>query len=189
MHNIRRLVVKHTEFVIVIALGCALSVGAVMGPRWLAAIQEPKISPDAPDRVSAVVTTSPEPRILELPVIPARRVQAAPTPTKRPATKVAGVATPRPRASSPARAPGFTRTLYSVATGTRIHGEDVRRLQIRLMILASVNPREGGDGWYGPRTADGVKKFQRANGLPATGVTDRKTWDAAFSGQAKPFAF
>ncbi len=188
MPNIRRLVVKHTEFVIVIALGCALSVGAVMGPRWLAAIQEPTTAIAAPDRVSAVVTTSPEPKILELPVIPARRVQAAPVPAKRPiAPRPAKPATPKPRVSS--TAPGFTRTLYSVAKGTRIHGEDVRRLQIRLMILAHVDPREGGDGWYGPRTADGVKKFQRANGLPATGVTDRKTWDAVFSGAAKPFAF
>ncbi|MBR6916288.1 MAG: peptidoglycan-binding protein, partial [Clostridia bacterium] len=34
------------------------------------------------------------------------------------------------------------------------------------------------DGYYGPKTAESVRAFQRAFGLPATGVTDAATWAA-----------
>ena len=34
------------------------------------------------------------------------------------------------------------------------------------------------DGYYGPKTAESVRAFQRAFGLPVTGVTDAETWAA-----------
>lgn len=34
------------------------------------------------------------------------------------------------------------------------------------------------DGIYGPETLSAVSVFQRLHGLPATGVTDNRTWDA-----------
>ncbi|MBR4662016.1 MAG: peptidoglycan-binding protein, partial [Clostridia bacterium] len=34
------------------------------------------------------------------------------------------------------------------------------------------------DGYYGPKTAESVRAFQSAFGLPATGVTDAVTWAA-----------
>lgn len=34
------------------------------------------------------------------------------------------------------------------------------------------------DGQYGPETAAAVESFQKNNGLPPTGQTDQKTWDA-----------
>ena len=34
------------------------------------------------------------------------------------------------------------------------------------------------DGIYGPSTMHAVTAFQRQNGLPVTGITDQKTWDA-----------
>lgn len=33
------------------------------------------------------------------------------------------------------------------------------------------------DGIYGPETLSAVSTFQRIHGLPATGVTDNRTWD------------
>lgn len=188
MPRLQKRIVKHTEFALVIVAACALSIGIVMGPKLLEALQEPAVTSleRPPDRVSSAATLrSVEPETLELPVIPAKRVLKV-TPPPRVASKVMPL---QSRVSSLPSAPGFLRVLYSVASGTRMHGEDVRRLQIRLMILANVNPREGGDGWFGPRTADGLRKFQRANGLPANGVADRRTWDVLFSSQARGFKF
>lgn len=60
----------------------------------------------------------------------------------------------------------------------------VRNIQIALQALAAqyrtmVPPVP--DGIYGPVTAQAVTVFQEAQGLPATGDTDRATWDALHS--------
>jgi peptidoglycan hydrolase-like protein with peptidoglycan-binding domain len=57
----------------------------------------------------------------------------------------------------------------------------VRNVQIALQALAAqystmVPPIP--DGIYGPVTAEAITVFQRAQGLPPTGDTDRATWDA-----------
>ena len=36
------------------------------------------------------------------------------------------------------------------------------------------------DGYYGPATAEGVRQFQREEGLPPTGRVDAATWDALY---------
>jgi len=41
------------------------------------------------------------------------------------------------------------------------------------------------DGLYGPRTMRGVSAFQKANGLPVTGIADQTTLDLLYSGNAK----
>lgn len=81
--------------------------------------------------------------------------------------------------------PPFRRTLR--LTNPRMHGEDVRLLQLRLMEVSRVDPGKGGDGWYGPVTTANVMVFQSANGLPATGVVTTTTWNTLFSKGAKYF--
>ena len=60
-------------------------------------------------------------------------------------------------------------------------GQPIRSLQTMLRVIAendagheSVIP----DGIYGPETLSAVSTFQRIHGLPVTGVTDNRTWDA-----------
>lgn len=55
----------------------------------------------------------------------------------------------------------------SLQTMLRIIGEDDRT-------LPTVVP----DGIYGQQTIQAVSAFQRRSGLPMTGVTDQKTWEA-----------
>lgn len=81
--------------------------------------------------------------------------------------------------------PPFQRTLR--LTNPRMHGEDVRLLQLRLMEVSRVDPGKGGDGWYGPVTTANVMVFQSANGLAATGVVNTTTWNTLFSRGAKYF--
>jgi Putative peptidoglycan binding domain len=183
MSKLQRLILKNTEFLLVILGACALSVGFVMGPRLLNSILEKPSATTSPERVLSAEISRQQPVIRS---IPARRVQ----PSRKPSPRVPKMATPKPITPKlEANQPRFYRVLYAVARGTRMHGEDVRRLQIRLMILAGVDPRKGGDGWFGPRTAHGLKKFQIANGLPATGIANQKTWQTLFSSQARRFEF
>lgn len=59
--------------------------------------------------------------------------------------------------------------------------QPIRSLQIMLRVLAendSALPTVIPDGIYGPSTMHAVSAFQRQNGLPVTGITDQKTWDA-----------
>lgn len=53
-------------------------------------------------------------------------------------------------------------------------GAAVKELQ-QLLIAAGVDVGGGVDGVYGFMTANAVKRFQQAKGLPATGVVDQKT--------------
>ena len=58
-------------------------------------------------------------------------------------------------------------------------GEKVRQLQEQLNAIANVYtaiPNVIADGIYGEGTAKSVREFQNIFGLPATGVTDFKTW-------------
>ncbi|WP_250287088.1 NlpC/P60 family protein [Frankia sp. CiP1_Cm_nod2] len=59
-------------------------------------------------------------------------------------------------------------------------GDPVVRLQIRLGIFA--------DGWFGPRTAHGVRAFQASAGLAIDTVVGPRTWDALFGAPASPVA-
>ena len=60
-------------------------------------------------------------------------------------------------------------------------GQPIRSLQTMLRILAEDDPnhiRIVPDGIYGPVTIAAVTHFQRKHGLPVTGITDQKTWEA-----------
>ena len=60
--------------------------------------------------------------------------------------------------------------------GVRMNGSDVRELQTSLERRGySVGPN-GIDGWYGPDTRAAVIRFQRASGLPVTGVVGDSDW-------------
>lgn len=59
-------------------------------------------------------------------------------------------------------------------------GQPIRSLQTMLRFIAEMDPsheRIIPDGIYGPETLSAVSTFQRIHGLPATGVTDNRTWD------------
>lgn len=59
--------------------------------------------------------------------------------------------------------------------------QPIRSLQTMLRVLAENDhslPTVISDGIYGPSTMHAVSAFQRQNGLPVTGITDQRTWDA-----------
>ena len=58
--------------------------------------------------------------------------------------------------------------------------QPIRSLQTMLRVLAEQNARYETlipDGIYGPATMSAVSRFQRAHGLPVTGITDQNTWE------------
>lgn len=60
-------------------------------------------------------------------------------------------------------------------------GQPIRSLQTMLRVLAEDDPKHPAvipDGIYGPETMAAVTAFQRLHGLPSTGVTDQRTWEA-----------
>ena len=60
-------------------------------------------------------------------------------------------------------------------------GQPIRSLQTMLRVLAEDDPSHKSlvpDGIYGPETMSAVSVFQRKHGLPSTGVTDQRTWEA-----------
>lgn len=66
---------------------------------------------------------------------------------------------------------------YNLENGSS--GSKVRQIQEQINVIAGAYPaipRLEVDGIYGPATAAAVSKFQSVFGLPATGVTDYKTW-------------
>lgn len=66
---------------------------------------------------------------------------------------------------------------YNLEIGSR--GDKVRQLQEQLNAIAGAYPaipKIAVDGIYGPATAASIRKFQSVFGLPATGITDYKTW-------------
>ena len=59
-------------------------------------------------------------------------------------------------------------------------GQPVRSLQTMLRVIAESDsslPSVVPDGIYGKQTVTAVSAFQRKYGLPATGITDQRTWD------------
>lgn len=61
-------------------------------------------------------------------------------------------------------------------------GEDVRKLQARLMELGYSLPKYGADGEYGKETVEAVKAFQADRNLAADGIAGEKTLAALYAG-------
>lgn len=62
-------------------------------------------------------------------------------------------------------------------------GQPVRSLQTMLRVIGKYNntiPVVIPDGIYGPTTMQAVTAFQRNNQIPATGITDQRTWDRIY---------
>ena len=66
-------------------------------------------------------------------------------------------------------------------------GEDVRKLQHRLMELGYALPKYGADGDYGSETATAVKAFQADRGLQTDGIAGEATLAALYAGQANTY--
>lgn len=116
---------------------------------------------------------------------PAPSPAPAPAPAPSPAPSPAPGPAPAAASGAPVSGPAFRRVLR--LTAPRLSGEDVRAVQNRLIALSRRGRGGSGDGWFGPVTSATVRAFQEANGLPATGVVDRVTWDALFSAGARPY--
>ena len=68
--------------------------------------------------------------------------------------------------------------------GESFVGQPVRSLQTMLRVLAEHDDRYQTvvpDGVYSAQTMQAVAQFQRNHGLPVTGVTDQRTWEAIVS--------
>ena len=85
-------------------------------------------------------------------------------------------ATPRP---TPTPAPDYR----VLSKGCK--GEDVRRLQVKLIELGYLNDKA--DGVYGSNTAAAVKALNEANGLDGGATATWETQDMVFSGLANPY--
>ena len=59
-----------------------------------------------------------------------------------------------------------------------MEGEEVKKLQQNLLQLGYALPEYGADGDFGTETAEALKRFQKAAGLPETGVYDAQTDEA-----------
>lgn len=66
-------------------------------------------------------------------------------------------------------------------------GDDVRRLQQRLMELGYALPKYGADGEYGSETATAVKAFQSDRSLQVDGVAGEATLTALYAGQGNTY--
>ncbi|GGS29785.1 peptidoglycan-binding domain-containing protein [Deinococcus knuensis] len=151
------------------ARGATLPAGAVqMGGVTLTPLDSPSVQAARP------APAPPAPQLTA-----SRPAPAAPTPTLV-VTLAPGAVTARSLAPVP-----FSRPL-SLQT-SRLNGPDVLAVQNRLIrLMRPVRPGQG-DGWFGPVTADAVRAFQSASGLPVTGRVDRATWDRLFSPDARSF--
>ena len=95
-------------------------------------------------------------------------------------TGIADVATQRVLYSG--NAPASPLLSASLTNGSS--GENVTRLQNRLLALGYLSQSSSVDGDYGSKTAAAVKLFQTAAGGSATGVADSKTLRALYSTSA-----
>ncbi len=88
-------------------------------------------------------------------------------------------ATPAPAAAPATPAPAAVATPSFAGMTIGVRGENVKILQ-RALVAAGITVRGGADGVFGAMTAAAVTSFQKAKGLPATGVLD----DATIAGLA-----
>ncbi len=146
-----------------------------------------------------VASPAPEPKaettqignVTLTPVAPADGAPETSAPPSAPVTTLpADTSSPAPAEGAAPAAPvpapvPFGRTLK--VQNARLNGPDVLAVQNRLIALMRPQRPGQGDGWYGPITAQTVRVFQAANGLPATGVVDRDTWNRLFSEAAQGF--
>jgi len=65
-------------------------------------------------------------------------------------------------------------------------GEQVKKLQERLLCLGYELPKYGADGDFGSETESAVKDFQSDVGLLPIGIVDKETWDALFKENEEP---
>lgn len=77
-----------------------------------------------------------------------------------------------------ARRDGDHRVLAFNLCSERMNGLDVTRVQTELLRRGYGLGPHGVDGWYGPDTRAAVIRFQRAEGLPVTGVVDDAVLEA-----------
>lgn len=125
---------------------------------------------------SLVLSTPAQATLIEL----GPHLAYAQTPTSEPAA----VQTPGAAARDSAHAEAQVATLNSIGAATpltevlryRVKSPQVRELQVRLR-LAKYLALYDVDDRFGMITREAVLKFQRDNGLSATGIVDQQTWD------------
>lgn len=157
--------------------------------QTLAYLDLPPGSTAQTDTSGVAVGTAPQAGAAQGSTQKAPTPKPAPKPTPKPAPTPATSSTPRTETASapqPTLAPVAFRRVLQLQS-QRMNGEDVRAVQNRLITLLRPRREGQGDGWFGPVTAQTVRDFQTANGLPATGRVDRTTWNALFSEGAKTF--
>ena len=90
------------------------------------------------------------------------------------------------KAESPAPTPDEeTEVRETLKRGMK--GDDVRKIQQRLIELGYALPKYGADGDYGSETATAVKAFQRDRGLQVDGVAGEATLSALYAGQGNTY--
>ena len=93
-----------------------------------------------------------------------------PSPTGRYTT---AVAKPKPK---PVAAPRWPGTYYSIGD----HSLNIRKWQLRMKARGAALT---GSGQFGKNTLAVVKRIQRLNHLPATGILGPMTWPLAWKGK------
>lgn len=68
-------------------------------------------------------------------------------------------------------------------TSPPMKGEDVTKLQKKLLEIGQMRDEESCTGEYDDETEGAVKNFQSENSLAETGQVDAKTWKAIMAAQ------
>lgn len=124
--------------------------------------------------VSVQTTCTPEITPVPTPSPTPEAVISTQLPTKDPYADIAPVsATPAP---APKAHPTPNRAYKTLTTKSR--GDDVKRMQERLIELGYLNDKA--DGAYGAKTKKAVQKFQYYNGLSQDGVAGKATLTVLF---------
>lgn len=92
-----------------------------------------------------------------------------PVPTATPIPTPTPVPTPEPTA---------TPTPKPLILGLNNYGDDVQKLQARLIELGYLKGKD--DGYFGPKTEKAVKLFQEVNGLKADGYAGPATFEKLY---------
>lgn len=96
--------------------------------------------------------------------------------TPTPVPTATPVPTPTPE---PTPTPTPTPTPKPLILGLNSHGDDVVRLQARLIELGYLKGKA--DGFFGPKTEAAVKRFQEVNGLKADGYAGPITLELLYN--------